>query len=353
MRSLAPSAEKAGALDFLAPAAAATGICVLLSCGRDRRFGIPRALILMLCSAAVTTGAAALRLGDTYDALNYVPPAVIFAAFSAIVVTVRSLIFGREATRKGYIAAVLCAVPAWLVALGTMAIVLSGHRLFATLALLALPIPFCALAAAASAAAISARSAAALICLPLPALFFCALRTLDFGNAYSLATKMAMILPVLAAASVARDVRKIRKIKKGEAFMANKIISGLGFHHIALKAYNFEESYKFYTEGLGMAPVAGWGEGDGRIQMLDMGDGTILELFAGGSEHAEVGRYIHLAMKCDDVDAAFEAALKAGAKVKSEPRTVPLDAQPKPMTLRVAFVYGPSGEELEFFKVVD
>lgn len=134
--------------------------------------------------------------------------------------------------------------------------------------------------------------------------------------------------------------------------MANKVISGLGFHHIALKAHNFEESLKFYTEGLGMELLNGWGEGDGRIQMLDIGDGTILELFAGGAEHAEVGRYMHLAFKCDDVDAAFATAVKAGAKVKMEPSTVPLNSQPHPMTLRVAFVYGPSGEELEFFKVV-
>ena len=102
-----------------------------------------------------------------------------------------------------------------------------------------------------------------------------------------------------------------------------------------------------------MTPVAAWGEGDHRIQMLDIGDGTILELFAGGSDDADAGRYLHLALGCDDVDAAYARALEAGAKIKSEPRTVPLDSKPHPMTLRCAFVFGPSGEELEFFSILE
>ncbi|MBQ7932585.1 MAG: VOC family protein, partial [Clostridia bacterium] len=77
--------------------------------------------------------------------------------------------------------------------------------------------------------------------------------------------------------------------------MANEIIKGMGFHHVALKAVNFEESLKFFTEGLGMKFYTQWGEGDGRIAMLDLGDGGILELFAGGSEGPNTN-YIHFAM---------------------------------------------------------
>ena len=64
--------------------------------------------------------------------------------------------------------------------------------------------------------------------------------------------------------------------------MANEIIKGMGFHHVALKATNFEESLKFFTEGLGMKFYTQWGEGDGRIAMLDLGDGGILELLLAG-----------------------------------------------------------------------
>ena len=134
--------------------------------------------------------------------------------------------------------------------------------------------------------------------------------------------------------------------------MANEIIKGMGFHHIALKAVNFEESLKFFTEGLGMKFYTQWGEGDGRIAMLDLGDGGILELFAGGAEGPNTN-YIHFAMKVDDVDAAYATAIAAGAKPKSAPKVVPLQSAPVKLTLNCGFVYGPSGEELEFFRIVE
>ncbi len=135
--------------------------------------------------------------------------------------------------------------------------------------------------------------------------------------------------------------------------MANEIIKGMGFHHVALKTADFDASCKFYTEGLGMKLYAAWGEGDNRAAMLDLGDGGILELFAGGTtEDAANARFFHFAMKVDDVDAAYETALKAGAKPKSAPVVVPISSEPVKLTLNCAFVYGPSGEELEFFRVV-
>lgn len=134
--------------------------------------------------------------------------------------------------------------------------------------------------------------------------------------------------------------------------MANEIIKGMGFHHVALKAVNFEESLKFFTEGLGMKFYTQWGEGDGRIAMLDLGDGGILELFAGGAEGPNTN-YIHFAMKVDDVDAAYATAIAAGAKPKSSPKVVPLQSAPVKLTLNCGFVYGPSGEELEFFRIVE
>jgi len=134
----------------------------------------------------------------------------------------------------------------------------------------------------------------------------------------------------------------------------NKKIKGLGFHHIALKVKDFDKSRKFFVEGLGMTPVVTWGEGDSKIEMLDLGDGGILELFAGGGDHLpESGKYIHFAMKVDDVDSAYETALAAGAEPLTPPKSVPLDSTPYKMTIRVAFVKGFDGEELEFFKVVE
>ncbi len=135
--------------------------------------------------------------------------------------------------------------------------------------------------------------------------------------------------------------------------MSNKIIKGMGFHHIALLATDFEKSLKFYTEGLGMSLYTMWGEGEHRIAMLDMGDGSILELFAGGHDGERNNpQYIHFAMRVDNVDEAYATALAAGAKAKSAPKVVRVDSSPVSLTLNCGFVYGPDGEELEFFKIL-
>lgn len=134
--------------------------------------------------------------------------------------------------------------------------------------------------------------------------------------------------------------------------MANKKIPGLGVHHIALKVSDFEKSKNFYVNGLGMEPIVGWGEGNGEALMLDIGDGAILELFAGGNANETTdAKYLHFAMGTDDVDGAYQIAVDAGASPLTPPKSVPLESRPYKMTLRVAFVKGFDGEELEFFKV--
>ena len=103
-----------------------------------------------------------------------------------------------------------------------------------------------------------------------------------------------------------------------------------------------------------MIPYISWGEGDGHVQMLKFGSGAgILELFAGGSDaEAELGKYIHFAYACDDVDKAYETALAAGAKPLTPPKTVSLDSKPEKVTLHIAFVYGPDNEQIEFFQMI-
>jgi|GEM_PF-273690 4-hydroxyphenylpyruvate dioxygenase and related hemolysins len=349
------SDDKTAALDFLALPAASAGICAFLSSGRGRLITGKSGAALAACGLAVPCGAILLRLGDAYFACNYVPPAIIFAALTAAAIAARGFIKRMQVKNpvRRRVITILCSLPLSVIAVVAAVAGYSGHKLFATLVFLYLPIPFCAAAALASSAIKSARTAAAVMCVPLSVCVFCALRPYGFDLAFELCAALAAILPLIAFVLALNDFKITKKTNTGVKHMSNKIVSGLGFHHIALKAADFEKSYVFYTEGLGMTPVATWGEGDCRIQMLDIGDGTILELFAGGGNDADAGRYIHLALKCDDVDAAFARAIAAGARVKSEPRTVPLDSKPSPMTLRCGFVYGLSGEELEFFKVLE
>lgn len=76
-------------------------------------------------------------------------------------------------------------------------------------------------------------------------------------------------------------------------------------------------------------------------------------MFAGGGDHLqENGKWLHFAMCADDVDAAYETAIAAGAKSHIPPKEVVLNSSPYKMTIQVAFVTGFDNEQLEFFKIV-
>ena len=138
--------------------------------------------------------------------------------------------------------------------------------------------------------------------------------------------------------------------------MANNIIKGLGYAHIAVASNDFDKSLAFY-QALGMTVYTEWGEGDNHIALLDMGNGALLELFCKPTLNTEKSagledgaQFMHFAFSTDDVDEAYRVALAAGATSLIAPKDAPLDSHPVPLTLRVAFVKGPCGEELEFFK---
>lgn len=131
--------------------------------------------------------------------------------------------------------------------------------------------------------------------------------------------------------------------------MENSVIKHAGFHHLALISSHFEESIRFYTEGLGGKYVRGWGEGSKRIAMVDFGSGHLLEIFARGVDDEQQNpRFLHLAIATPDPDGAYEAALRAGAEPVDPPKDVVIQSE-TPFPVRIAFVKGPDGEILEFF----
>lgn len=94
--------------------------------------------------------------------------------------------------------------------------------------------------------------------------------------------------------------------------MANEKIKGMGFHHISLKARDYDKSVEFY-KALGLKQYIEWGSGDKRISMFDLGDGGMIEIFSEKDmPYPEEGRWQHLALSVRDVDEALNTALSAG-----------------------------------------
>ena len=117
--------------------------------------------------------------------------------------------------------------------------------------------------------------------------------------------------------------------------MANEIIKGMGFHHIALRCKDIEKSLTMY-KALGLKEVVRWGEGEKLIVMLDIGDGGHIEMFANGSDEYSVkGKWNHFAVGVENVDEAYQIALDAGFQPLIQPKFAPLNSTPEKITLNV------------------
>ncbi|MCR8660395.1 VOC family protein [Paenibacillus endoradicis] len=125
-------------------------------------------------------------------------------------------------------------------------------------------------------------------------------------------------------------------------------------HHIGMTSYNFDQTIKFYQEGLGFTIKHMWGR-DKQVYMMDMGDGACIEVFEGGQEETPpMGRWLHVAIRTNDIQASYQRAIAAGAKPKLEPTYADiLEAKPKPVYMYFAYVIGFDGEEIEFIQELD
>jgi len=130
----------------------------------------------------------------------------------------------------------------------------------------------------------------------------------------------------------------------------NPLIKGCRFHHVAIKAIDFDETRKFYTQALGFAPALQWGEGDQRAMMLDIGNGGYIEVFSGGvPSQTHENQWMHLALLVEDPDDAYRRAIEGGASVINEPYSAVIQDKTDPTKIRIAFVGGPNREVIEFF----
>lgn len=133
---------------------------------------------------------------------------------------------------------------------------------------------------------------------------------------------------------------------KEKKMAENKKIKGCGFHHVFMKVSDLEKSLKFYIDGLGFTQKTSWGQGPGKMVLLDTGDGNYFELSQGTPDEVKA---LHIALRTDDCDASLEAARAAGAVVTMEPKDVNIPSDPV-LPVRIAFFKGPDGEVIELFQ---
>ncbi|MCY4073016.1 MAG: VOC family protein [Chloroflexi bacterium] len=132
----------------------------------------------------------------------------------------------------------------------------------------------------------------------------------------------------------------------------NSKIAGLGTHHIAVQTVDYEASVKFYTEVMGMSEVVGFENQGRRAVILDIGDGSHMELFepipgTQPSNDASGNVVFHFALQTTDIESALERVRAAGMEITVELTTV----QMGPLNISLAFFKGPSGEVVEYIQV--
>lgn len=120
-----------------------------------------------------------------------------------------------------------------------------------------------------------------------------------------------------------------------------------GVHHISLKCgtkEEFDRVRSFYIDLLGFQVVREWPEGI----MIDTGN-IMLEIFCNGAGIKTKGALRHIAFATDNVDGITAKVREAGYEVFKEPDDIVIASEP-PFPARMAFCFGPLGEEIEFFQ---
>ncbi len=100
---------------------------------------------------------------------------------------------------------------------------------------------------------------------------------------------------------------------------------------------------EFYIDILGLKICRTWSDG----LMIDTGNGFI-EIFTNADGEHRLGAIRHLALLTDDVDETVRKVKSAGYEVFVEPGDKVIDSAPE-YKIRMAFCFGPLGEQLEFF----
>ena len=122
-----------------------------------------------------------------------------------------------------------------------------------------------------------------------------------------------------------------------------------GLSYVAIKSDRFEETLRFYKDGLGLFLVQQTKDS----AVLRVPDGTVIEVFAGGEPSRNTAGITHFCFNAHNLKAVMERAVCFGAAVKTQPYplgelnigfviapkrwnsgTLPLSAMSRPVTSR-------------------
>lgn len=120
-----------------------------------------------------------------------------------------------------------------------------------------------------------------------------------------------------------------------------------GIHHVAMKCCNkeeFDKTVDFYTNVLELEIAREWDNG-----IMFTAGTSLIEVFKNGESQLPQGTVRHFAFATDNVDACVEAVNKAGYPCFKGPLDIVIGSE-IPFPARIAFCFGPLGEEIEFFQ---
>lgn len=128
-----------------------------------------------------------------------------------------------------------------------------------------------------------------------------------------------------------------------------------GIHHVCLRVPNLQETAAFYRNTFDASLAAEWGE-EGKEDhafILDLGKGDYLEIF-GSSTPYELGKWQHVAIWTDHMEADYERALANGAKIISKPAVSHIPTRSGQIVhMKYGFLEAPGGEVVELIEDVD
>jgi glyoxylase I family protein len=124
-----------------------------------------------------------------------------------------------------------------------------------------------------------------------------------------------------------------------------------GIHHINIQCVGVEHLLKavdFYKNVLGFKEKRNWKNGEKVVYLLDAGN-TSLEISSAGTKPLDNGVITHFALWVEDVDELAEKLKSAGVMLTKEVTESVIKSEPL-VPIKVAFLNGPAGEEIELFE---